>query len=294
MEKYIFIIGIILMFLVGCDNDVTVNTYQKYENSEKYAVGNFEVEEIKKIKIDWIYGTVNIEKSNNNKLIVTEEIDNEKQEYQMHYLINDGNLDIKFMESNCVMPIKNLKKNLLIKIPSNVQDLDITVISAKVELNNFSTQNLEINSVSGEVEVKNLYIEAVSIDAVSGKISVSKVEANEIEVGSTSGEILMNDIKSNTIDISNVSGKNSLDNCSINTSLEIESTSGSIKVVLIKCPININLSTVSGSINLQTPTLNDYFLKVKTIKGTTKEEKGNKLYNITLESTSGKITYKLD
>lgn len=294
MKMYVFIIVIILIFLVGCDNDVTVNTYQKYENSEKYAVGNIEVEEIKKIKIDWIYGTVNIEKSNDNKLIVTEEINDEKQEYQMHYLINDGKLDIKFMESNCVMPIKNLKKNLLIKIPNDLQEIDINAISANIKIDDICSQELEIDTVSGAIEVNNLKAETVSIEGVSGKISVSNVEANEIEVDSTSGEILMNNITSKTIDISNVSGKNSLDNCSINTSLEMESTSGSIKVVLIKCPININLSTVSGSINLQTPTLNDYFLKVKTIKGTTKEEKGNKLCNITLESTSGKITYKLD
>lgn len=294
MKKYFCIVLLFFMYLVGCDGGISMNSYQTYKNSEKYLVGDLKVEGISEITIDWIYGSVNIEKNNDQKLTIAEKINETKEEYKMHYFLENGHLDIKFMGANCQMPVKNIQKDLLIKIPNDIQELDINVVSAKVTLDSVATQELEIDSVSGEIEVSNLKSETVSIDGVSGKILIDDTVASKLDIENTSGQVLIKNVEANVIDITNVSGKNSLDNCSINTSLEIESTSGGIEAILNKCPSTIDFDTVSGSINLVTPTLVDYLLKVKTNKGTTTEEKGNKTNSITLESTSGKITYKLN
>lgn len=294
MKKYLGIILLFFMFLVGCDGDISMNNYQTYKNSEKYLVGNLEVDGINEIIIDWIYGSVNIEKNNDHNISVIEETSETKEEYKMHYFIDNGRLDIKFMGAKCQMPVHNIQKNLLIKIPSDLQKLDINVVSANVKLNSVATQELEINTLSGEIEVKNLKSEIVSIDGMSGKILIDDAIATKLDIENTSGQILIKNVEANVIDITNVSGKNSLDNCSINTRLEIKSSSGGIEATLNKSPLTIDFDTVSGGINLETPTLIDYLLKVKTSKGTTTEEKGNKTCSITLKSMSGKITYKLN
>ena len=96
----ILVLAVAMMLLIsGCNNNLVNQTYI-YDDTN-YITGNKAYNtDINEVNIDWILGNVFIQKSENEQLIVREDVSiNLDDGYKMHHLLTDSSLDIKFTKS---------------------------------------------------------------------------------------------------------------------------------------------------------------------------------------------------
>lgn len=227
----VLIILLSLLLLSGCGIKVGVEIYT-YDDSN-YSIGNKAfTEQINEITIDWIAGNVFIEKSTNHELIIREETDvNIEDKYKMHYLLDNNKLDIKFVASNKMLDYKFKVKNLYIFLPCEINDIEVNIVSADLEIKQSIIKDLEINNVSGEINIDSSTINIIEINNVSGDILLFNSRCEEVEIQTVSGNI----------------GLSYLENPK---ELSVESTSGDITFYIKENDsVGVEYNTVSGDFN---------------------------------------------
>lgn len=241
-----------------------------YSNSSKYLVadGLIGVNDIRNIDIDWISGKVRVEEYNGDRIEFYEENSSGLDEDEkMRYLVENGNLKIKFKKSKKIASFlfnNSFSKTLIIKIPSSLSNelsnFEVDCVSSKVEIDNLIANNISIEAVSGEIDINNVISEALNVETVSGNVNIS-----------------------GNIDF-----------------IENESVSGKIMMDLDNCPKEIKSETVSGSINISIPENEGFTAKYESLSAKftsdfevnkTKDEAiyKNGESNFVFESVSGRI-----
>jgi len=141
------------------------------------------------------------------------------------------NLDIKESSSGLQIHVENRSErntdstDLLLKVPASAL-LDITAVSADIDISGLDNARIKASSVSGEVEVR-ANSDSVSLESVSGDVTFSG-KTSRISAESVSGDIELTDV-SGMVDANTVSG-------------DIEMRAGSLEVG--------KFETVSGDILL--------------------------------------------
>ncbi len=190
---------------------------------DSYLSGNVELsmDDIESIDIEWIDGNVDIEYYDGDKIIVTEDNANEKE--QLCYKIEKRTLSIVEYKNNVKKGISSLKtKDLSVKLPAD-----------------FVADELSIEVVSATVNADDLNAKSVDIETVSGTANLSfAVQPKSIDAESVSGDVNLNmpkDITGYTVDKESVSGRfraNDFDNKNQYgdgyTSIDFESVSGNL------------------------------------------------------------------
>lgn len=221
---------ILVVVYIGTGCGFSISQEYSYDDS-MYSTGNKAfTQQINSIEIDWIVGNVYIYKSDNHELIIREETDiNSEEQYRMHYLLDDGELDIKFCGSFKKLEYDYKTKNLYVYLPSQLMELDINTTSADVELLNVVIEDLDLDNVSGDISINNSTISNLDIDNVSGQIILMANNIKNLDVDSVSGDI-------------GVSYNN------IPMQLEIETTSANVTIYATEGDFrSINFETISGT-----------------------------------------------
>lgn len=260
------IMVLIFLLLSGCNTN-SINQPYVYDDIN-YSVGNKAFEnEITEVNIDWILGNVIVQKSENEKLIIREDVSiNIDSDYKMHYLLTDSSLDIRFTKSFENLKYKFGVKNLMVYLPKELETLNINCDSADIKIN--------------DVKIKTL-----NIKARSSAVSFDKVEIEDLDILCDSGMISLfgNVIKNNTI----------------------ETTSGNVGVSYNELPNMLEVKTNSGNVSLYVHKEDSFILRKDTISGsfTSKLEyqkdndyynynEGTKIYKINTNSGNIKILEK--
>lgn len=235
----IFLI-VILVNVINGDEIIGFNigfSGYNYDNSSKYLVadGVVSAKNIENIDIDWISGKIKVVEHDGDTIEFYEEgSSNLDEDDKMRYLVEDGNLKIKFKNSRKFMAFslfKSLNKTLILKVPSSIND----------ELNSFV-----IDTVSSPVEIENLTSNNVSIEVVSGKVDLKNIKSEVLNVETVSGSA---DISGN-IDF-----------------IDFEAVSGKVIMDLENCPKEIKAETVSGSINIYIPENDGFTANYDSVSG---------------------------
>ncbi len=156
---------------------------------------------------------------------------------------------------------------------------------------NFTSSNLDIDSAfirlaSGDIKLDDIKLDGkLSITSTSGNIDVEKVKAKEISLESNSGDKELSDLSvAGTVHIKNTSGNNSIKDMDckqliINSTsgdikisnhkggVNIESTSGYTELSLSEVTEEINISALSGDIELKLPSKADFTLNTTVASG---------------------------
>ena len=231
VEKISILVLVVAMMLLisGCNNNLVDQTYV-YDDTN-YGTGNKAFNtDITEVNIDWILGNVFIQKSENDQLIVREDVSiNLDDGYKMHHLLTDSSLDIKFAKSFENLKYKFGIKNLYVYLPKQIDKINITCNSADIEIKDVKIDNLNIITTSGSVVFDYVDIENLSIISDSGLIS-----------------LFNNNIKQNNI-ITN-SAKVGLSYTTLPTTLNVETKSGGITLYATKeDSFSVKKATVKGS-----------------------------------------------
>lgn len=200
-----------LTLLSGCH--ISINgegTFETYKNSEKYQAGNFTYETagIREVEIHWVSGQVEIRQEAGERLSVSEEADNLKEEQQLHYLLDGDTLIIRYCRSGYIGRINGKAKKLNVAIPEGV-NLTVKTVSSDVYADSLVLEELEVETVSGETEIGSLSAQTLRIDTVSGDVSVRLEDCEEANLESVSGELELSFAEELglTVEFSSVSGE---------------------------------------------------------------------------------------
>lgn len=250
---FLFLI-IVAIILPGCSASIN---YQ-YRNSNLYHIGEaqFNLADINKIVIDWVLGEVEIKGiANQTNIQISEEIDaNTNEKYQMHYYLNNGTLNIKFMASMRQSNHKFLLKNLLVTLPEDFEkDLDINLISANTLIDNINS-SVKVNLISGNLTLNNINSFSYDIKSVSGKINFTNVGITEAKIKAVSSNISVSQTVLAMITIDTISSLIDLDLLDKPLKCDIETTSGDIFLSLPNnSTFKFTFDHVNGKLNSEFP-----------------------------------------
>ncbi len=191
MKKiYRFLILVAICFLcVGCKLEEEQN-FRFYDNAAAYTAGEFigKPAQVKRVKIDWYGGTVELEKSPSDSVFVFEEENDLPKEKSLYTYLDEGVLRVKYCQSGYCGKIDETQKNLQVEIPSGVE-VEINGITADVYVGNVDVKSLSIKTEKGCVEGEYIVCQRANIETDSGYIGVGALTAESFVIESDSGDV---------------------------------------------------------------------------------------------------------
>ena len=219
------------------------------------------------LDIDWISGEAEILVTNDSDILVREQSERGiSASYAMVASEQDGVLKVRYAEDTFLtlpdLPPKKLVVRLPRTVAENLTEVRLSSVSADFDVAALTVKNsLVFDSVSGDLETEFITADSAEVNAVSGKIDLD---------GS----------------FRQVTGS---------------STSGEVDLALRKCPDKIELTTVSGDVDLELPRNTGFTLHYSTVSGDLEsdfplatERNGGHIYGdgggrITIDTTSGDL-----
>lgn len=199
-----------------------------------YTGGEIRVpaEDITALSIDWVAGDVKIMVTDGEEIVVTEHADRGIPAEYALLLEADNTLRIRY--SNDVWGIDMPEKDLTVLLPRTVAE-NLTAV--------------DLSGVSADFAVDKLTVrESFSFDTTSGKLKTEVLTATGAKA-----------------DVSSVSGKVELDGSF--REVKAGSTSGEIDLMLRNAPAAVEVSTVSGEVDVELPAGTGFTLDYSTVSG---------------------------
>ena len=199
-----------------------------------YTGGEIRVpaEDITALDIDWVAGDVKIMVTDGEEIVVTEHADRGIPAEYALLLEADNTLRIRY--SNDVWGIDMPEKDLTVLLPRTVAE-NLTAV--------------DLSGVSADFAVGKLTVrDAFSFDTTSGKLEMQSMNAPQAKAT-----------------VSSVSGKVELDGSF--REVKAGSTSGEIDLMLRNAPAAVEVSTVSGEVDVELPAGTGFTLDYSTVSG---------------------------
>ena len=199
-----------------------------------YTGGEIRVpaEDITALDIDWVAGDVKIMVTDGEEIVVTEHADRGIPAEYALLLEADNTLRIRY--SNDVWGIDMPEKDLTVLLPRTVAE-NLTAVDLSGVSANFAVGKLTVR-------------DAFSFDTTSGKLEMQSMNAPQAKA-----------------DVSSVSGKVELDGSF--REVKAGSTSGEIDLMLRNAPAAVEVSTVSGEVDVELPAGTGFTLDYSTVSG---------------------------
>ncbi len=199
-----------------------------------YTGGEIRVpaEDITALSIDWVAGDVKIMVTDGEEIVVTEHADRGIPAEYALLLEADNTLRIRY--SNDVWGIDMPEKDLTVLLPRTVAE-NLTAVDLSGVSANFAVGKLTVR-------------DAFSFDTTSGKLEMQSMNAPQAKA-----------------DVSSVSGKVELDGSF--REVKAGSTSGEIDLMLRNAPAAVEVSTVSGEVDVELPAGTGFTLDYSTVSG---------------------------
>ncbi|MBQ9106744.1 MAG: DUF4097 family beta strand repeat protein [Clostridia bacterium] len=142
---------------------------------------SFGTDEVKSITVDWVSGSVNITRSNENDFTLSETSGSKLKEGQhFKYKLEDGVLNIRFTESKDLFsfgdstPSKRLEIGVPVPVSKSIENVTVDTVSAMVKISGISAASVKVGSVSGKVDVSGLSAANIEVETLSGAVLLNK------------------------------------------------------------------------------------------------------------------------
>lgn len=191
--KRMIVLGMVILLgltLVSCKPSKE-RRFRVYENGEQYTVGDcvYESAEIRRVEIDWLGGSVEVQQSAMGRASVLEECDL-SEEKQLHTRLDEGVLRIKYCQTGHFGKIDEGQKNLQVYIPKGVE-LVLNTLHASVYLGVIETGALWVETDGGCIEMESVLCTSAEIKTNGGYIGVGSLTAERLSIENAVGEIHM-------------------------------------------------------------------------------------------------------
>ena len=181
-----------------------------------YNTASVDAEQVQKIQIDWVAGSITLRPDDTDSIVIRE---TDNPDRPMVWEVGSGVLSIRYAEYDLSvldnLDAKNYKKDLIITVPQD-----------------WAGRKLVINAAAADVEMQALSVEDVEINCVSGRSKLERCTAREVSLATVSGDVRFT---------------GSLEK------LECSAVSADCTLRLTETPRDIELSSVSGKLDLSLP-----------------------------------------
>jgi lia operon protein LiaG len=215
-------------------------------------------QEIQKIKIDWVSGSVNLVVGSGSDIVFYETSNRTLTDKQkMRYNVSDsGTLQIRYCQNlDNILNWFSLDSNM----PS--KELTMEVPTSLIGL----LDNVEIDSVSADINLTGVYGTKTEMDTVSGRITCTNVNVDDLEMDTTSGDVICENCKASSVSVDNVSGSVSLSG-EIDQ-IDVDTVSGETRIASTIIPSKIEVDGVSGNIVISLPENAGFTANLDSVSG---------------------------
>ena len=201
--------------------------------------GEYDANQIRDIKIEWVSGNILIQPGNTD-VILFEESAVSDSDYQMIVRRNGDKLTLKFCEENVfhwgIDINSNINKDLVITVPHN-----------------WSGDSFEIDTASALVEISNLQINELDFDGASGKLILSNCIIDDLDIDTASGDVEFSGVLKD-LDFDSASAKFVGEFRQIPNRLNLDAMSGDMKITLPEnSGFEVEHDTMSGNFQCDFP-----------------------------------------
>ncbi len=170
------------------------------------------------------------------------------------------------------------------ELAANWQTIHVSSASAPVIITGMTAVKLDVSTASGDVKLTELTAETVSLDAASGDIAFTGVY-DRLQVGTASGDVRVESLgsareteietASGCIEVSGDCGNLSLDSASGDMTatavtarrVDVDTASGKVTLELLSCPMELDVETTSGDVKLTLPADSGFRLEFEHASG---------------------------
>lgn len=233
---------------VNIPNIYHINS-QKSENQTKID------DEINEIEIDLINGSLDIERAQENHIMVEEKVFFKNKEDQKNDYLN-----IAVVEDKLIINVNenyrslDASANVKLYLGKNIYDkLDVNIINGQVEIcdvdfkeNNIESTNARFTLINtaGNIDLKN----------TNGKIEIRNTNGN-LEVSNVNGSVYLTNVSGENANVDLVNGSIRIDGLNMEN-VDLASKAGSIRIFKIIDAKNVNMATQFGSVVVDTNEFN--------------------------------------
>ncbi len=279
------------------------STLNGFSGDDSYTETNFGAgdNKIKSIDIGWACGKVEIKKSNDGSISVSEEGDNDK--YRMCWKIEGGKLSIRYSKNASLISANLPKKTLILALPDGfgLDRLDVKCASSSIDISEITAEKLNIDTASGKTYISDSNVTECDIDSASGGVEVTALKADSISVDTASGHTSFSDCECKTLKADSASGGLSYSGKA--DRIRCNSASGGVELRLTECPESINIDSMSGGTRIYLPADSGFDADIDSMSGKLDcsfdniemskkhvSRKGNKIAKIDIDSMSGGVS----
>lgn len=201
------------VLLVGCGVKQGGIDIGGYTYDGNYTAGGGRIAgRVNSIDISWIEGQVTIVYHDGADIILSETASAKMAEdEELRWQLDGTTLRIKYAASG-FRSMKNLDKQLTVRLPESfrAENVDISVVSADVQLEKLLADAVELESVSGGINAAQVQTDRLAVSTVSGDavLRLSRVP-DSISINTVSGdaELYLPENAGITVKVDSVSGR---------------------------------------------------------------------------------------
>lgn len=233
--------------LVGCRYSfVTGDAYDE----EGYLVGSKTyAEQVTAVEIVWKCGKLTVK--NGDKVAVSENADGLSDEQRVRSVVRDGVLYVQFWKSSYVSEINQADKNVLVEVPRGAS-IKIASTSGDIHCEDISADSFEVGKMSGGFYAGDIVAKSVRLSSTSGSIKTDSVSCDSLSVSTTSGKVSLGNVAAVQAQVNSTSGNVSFNIMPACEQVDVECTSGSVKLCLqdVARGAAATINTTSGAKNV--------------------------------------------
>lgn len=219
----------------------------------KSGTESFSPDEVQRIDLGWISGTVTLEPGVSDKLTVTERCEKELPDDQkLCWKLENGTLYLRFCSAASMQMVD---KDLVLSFPADwtAKSVEVGATSGDISLRGLQLSGaLSVSTTSGDVLLTDCRCDDLDAGATSGSIDLQGCVCNKLTLGSTSGGLRAENCRCDKLEAGSTSGSVSVR--SEAESITLSSTSGSVRCEAVPAGCRVRIHTTSGEVKLQ---LND-------------------------------------
>lgn len=221
-------------------------------NDKDYNVGGTVLTEpVSELDITWINGSVTVETYNGANVELVESVSSATAD-QLRWQLKNGKLTVYSRKSLWFLQLFNLgslpEKQLTLRIPADT-----------------TLRSIEISAVSAAVDLTDLQAGDIKIDQVSGNTALFSVTGSELELDGTSGKLTCTDCSFTSLNYSTVSGD--LAYTGSLSEAETDSVSGDVRIESTQMLREIDGNSVSGNFRITMPAGSGFTVETDSLSG---------------------------
>lgn len=247
--------------------------------------------EISRVEIGSI-GAKIIVKRHEEEIIIAE-YDNPRDTPEFAATISGKTLSLKEKLSLSIFGSKPTEGySITVYLPERCfESIAVNTASGGAEVEGVTARDFDLNTASGEINI-NAYFENITLQSASGNITLTNPidkPAKSIHTCTVSGNATVNGYRSEKFSLHSVSGRTVYSGAS--GSGKVAVTSGTVDVSYAEWNGDLDISAISGSVNLSLPKDSGLDISFGGISGTLKTDLGNERGSFTTlgKGTSGEF-----